>query len=563
MLKDWLLTKSERANAQTVLDDRHPDQDAWSHGNHVRPLIHGASYFAALKTKIEAARPGDLIYFTDWRGDPDQRLSEDGAAVAKDLLAAADQRGVDVRGLIWRSYLDKLSFSAEQNRLLGLELQAAGAEALLDMRVRTGGSHHQKFVVIRYRDHPADDVAFVGGIDLCHSRRDDARHDGDPQPAPMAAIYGPRPAWHDIQSQITGPAVHDVETVFRERWLDPTPLSRNPIFWLHDKLSRTDLSPDPLPSQAEPPPAVAGGTHVVQLLRTYPNLRHGRDYPFARGGERSVARGYNKALRRADHLVYIEDQYLWSTDVASAFVEALRRSPELRVIAVLPRIPDQDHALSKVPQLLGRSDALAMLKEAGGDRVAAYSIENHLSRPVYVHAKVCVMDDVWATIGSDNFNRRSWTHDSELSAVVIDNAQPENGQPEHGQPDSDHCSYARRLRLTLAAEHLDRTVGAAAFPGDTSAIIAEHPRDHDDAALLSGLGDCIEAEDAFETYAASAARLQAWHDGGQRGRRPPGRLRPLPPTKISRLTRLWAEPMYRAVHDPDGRPRILRQRREF
>lgn len=553
MLDEWLLVKSERANAQTVLDDRHSGQDAWSHGNHVRPLIHGAAYFAALKIKIEAVGPGDLIYFTDWRGDPDQRLTDDDASVAKDLLAAADRRGADVRGLIWRSYLDKLSFSAEQNRLLGLELQAAGAEALLDMRVRTGGSHHQKMVVIRYRDHPVDDVVFIGGIDLCHSRRDDARHAGDPQSAPMAPAFGPHPAWHDVQAQITGPAVHDAETVFRERWLDPTPLSRNPIFWLHDKLTRTDLSPNPLPPQSEPPPEVREGTHVVQLLRTYPNLRHGRDYPFARGGERSVARGYSKALRRAEHLVYIEDQYLWSTDIASAFVEALHRSPELRVIAVLPRMPDQDSAIHKIPQLLGRADALAMLTEAGGDRVAAYSIENHLSRPVYVHAKVCVMDDVWATIGSDNFNRRSWTHDSELSAVVIDD------RPQH----NDRCSYAQRLRLTLAAEHLDRQVGPAAFPGDTSAIIGDHPDGQEDAALLAELGDCLEAKDVFDTYAESAARLQAWHDGGQRGRRPTGRLRPLPRTTISRLTRLWAEPIYRGIHDPDGRPRILRQRREF
>ena len=47
------------------------------------------------------------------------------------------------------------------------------------MRVRTGGSHHQKLVVIRYRDRPQDDIAYVGGIDLCHSRRDDAEHLGD------------------------------------------------------------------------------------------------------------------------------------------------------------------------------------------------------------------------------------------------------------------------------------------------------------------------------------------------------------------------------------------------
>ena len=60
------------------------------------------------------------------------------------------------------------------------------------------------------------------------------------------------------------------------------------------------------------------------------------------------------------------------------------------------------------------------MAEAAPDRFAVYGIENHAGTPVYVHAKVCTVDDTWTTIGSDNFNRRSWTHDSELSAVVID-----------------------------------------------------------------------------------------------------------------------------------------------
>ena len=49
-----------------------------------------------------------------------------------------------------------------------------------------------------------------------------------------------------------------------------------------------------------------------------------------------------------------------------------------------------------------------------------FDVENHEGTPVYVHAKVCVIDDIWATVGSDNLNRRSWTHDSELSCAVLD-----------------------------------------------------------------------------------------------------------------------------------------------
>jgi phosphatidylserine/phosphatidylglycerophosphate/cardiolipin synthase-like enzyme len=514
--------------------------------------VHGATYFSELAQRIGETQAGDAIYFTDWRGDPDERLTDDPKSEIEDLLSEADIRGVDVRGLVWRSHWDRLSFSSAENRHLVEALQANDAEALLDMRVRTGGSHHQKLVVIRYQGRPERDIAYVGGIDLCHARRDDARHLGDPQPQPMAEVYGKTPPWHDVQAAITGPAVYDVDTVFRERWLDPTPLSRNPARRLRDRLARNDTSPDPLPEQAPPPPPVPGGTHLVQLLRTYPNLRHGRDYPFARGGERSVARGYSKALARARQLVYIEDQYLWSPDVAQAFVESFRQNPELRVIAVLPHLPDQSQLLSRIPQQYGRIQALSMLIEAGGNRVAAYGIENHAGTPVYVHAKICVMDDWWATVGSDNFSRRSWTHDSELSVVVLDSVG------------DDHGAYARRLRLTLAAEHLDRKVEGAEFPGDISPILnGTAPGDLNDATLLATMADCVAPQGMFDVFAASADRLQAWVDDGRRGERPPGRLRPIRDPELSPLTRLWAAPLYRVIHDPDGRPKALRRRGQF
>ena len=125
------------------------------------------------------------------------------------------------------------------------------------------------------------------------------------------------------------------------------------MFWLHDKLSGTDLSPDPLPEQAPPPEPVPGGTHLVQLLRTYPDLRLNRDYPFARGGERSVARGYSKAVEKARSLVYVEDQYLWGDHVGSIFTKALEAHPDLHVIAVVPLFPDVE-GFNRTAQLVGR-----------------------------------------------------------------------------------------------------------------------------------------------------------------------------------------------------------------
>jgi phosphatidylserine/phosphatidylglycerophosphate/cardiolipin synthase-like enzyme len=519
--EDWLLTSTERGNPATQLDRRHGGDRTWSTGNDVEPLIHGRTYFAELLKGVRELRAGDLLLFTDWRGDPDERLDGPHTQVSREFMQAA-ARGVVVKGLIWRSHLDRFRFSETENRHLGEEIEAAGGECLLDMRVRPGGSHHQKFVVLRYLGRPELDVAYVGGIDLCHSRNDDASHSGDPQPQAIAPEYGRRPPWHDIQLAIRGPAVGDIEAVFRERWDDPAPLSRNPLHRLGDLLRGDDTRGSPLPAQPpDPPPR---GTHAVSALRTYPYRRHG--YPFAPMGERSIGRGYRKALARARNLIYIEDQYLWSPHVASAFADALSANPRLRVIAVVPQFPDADGRFSRPPQLFGRAQALATLRQAGGDRVAVYSLFSHAGTPVYVHGKVCVVDDEWAAVGSDNLNLRSWTYDSELSCAVVDTA----GAGGHAS------GYARALRMALCDEHLDRA---------------------------GRVEDLIEPRSAFDAFARSAAELDHRYDNGCRGSRPAGRLRMHREPVLSRWTARWAGPLYRWIYDRDGRPPALRREPGF
>ncbi|HEX6248286.1 MAG TPA: phospholipase D-like domain-containing protein, partial [Nocardioidaceae bacterium] len=510
----WLLTRAQRGNDATRIRP-------WTEGNRVRPLVHGRAYFAALQATLAEVGARDLVLFADWRGDPDERVGDDGQTVSQ-ALAAAARRGALVKGLLWRSHLDRLRFSSEQNRDLSEDVNDSGGEVLLDQRVRPLGSHHQKFVVVRHHRDPARDVAFLGGIDLAHSRRDDADHGGDPQTQPFARWYGGSPAWHDVQVEVRGPAVRDVEDVFRERWEDPAALSRLPWHALPDMVRRLDREASRLPPPLPDPPAV--GTCSVQLLRTYPNRWPG--YPFAPDGERSAARGYAKALRRARRLVYVEDQYLWSTAVARVFAEALRREPLLHLVAVVPRFPDQDNRLSLPAAVLGHAQALRAVRDAGGDRVQVLDVENHAGEPVYVHAKVCVVDDVWASVGSDNFNRRSWTHDSELTAAVLDEQRDGRSPADPAGLGDGARVFARDLRLRLWREHLDR-VG--------------------DRGLL-------DPDEAVEAVRSTAAALDTWYAGGCSGVRPPGRLRSHEGGHPSGWRRWLAAPAYRAVVDPDGRP---------
>ncbi|MET0764117.1 MAG: phospholipase D-like domain-containing protein, partial [Blastococcus sp.] len=172
-------------------------------------------------------------------------------------------------------------------------------------------------------------------------------------------------------------------------------------------------------------------------------------------------------------------------------------------------------------------------------RVHVFDVENHAGNPVYVHAKVCVVDDLWVSVGSDNFNRRSWTHDSELSNAVLDTTRdPREPQDPAGTGEGARV-LARDLRLTLAREHLD-------LADDGS---------EDDAVL--------DPARFIDTLNRRSAALDAWHEGGRQGPRPPGRLREHRAEQLPRFTRLWATPIYRLLDDPDGRPLRMRLKKTF
>ena len=206
----------------------------------------------------------------------------------------------------------------------------------------------------------------------------------------------------------------------------------------------------------------------------------------------------------------------------------------------MPRFPDQEGAFAERPEMVGRWQALQTCKQAGGtDRVHVFDLENHDGAPVYVHAKVCVVDDVWASVGSDNFNRRSWTHDSELSSAVLDTTRDPREPQDPGGDGECARTFARDLRLAMAREHLD-------LPDDGS---------RDD--------EILDPARFIESLNAGAAALDAWHEAGRQGPRPSGRLRPHRAERMPFYTRLWATPVYRLLDDPDGRPIKLRLKKSF
>ena len=110
----WFLMASERGNSSSNIDARSQNGKGWTEGNLVTPLVHGSTYFKRLHSLISCLQAKESAWFLDWRMDPDELLDGPGTEL-KQVLADAAGRGVDIRGLIWRSHSRAEGFSKQQN----------------------------------------------------------------------------------------------------------------------------------------------------------------------------------------------------------------------------------------------------------------------------------------------------------------------------------------------------------------------------------------------------------------------------------------------------------------
>lgn len=143
------------------------------------------------------------------------------------------------------------------------------------------------------------------------------------------------------------------------------------------------------------------------------------------------------AIAGAQRAIYIENQAIPIPPVAKALEEALKRGVE--VVVLVPATPEENvRAARRDPQRQALFDHVARL--ALYDRFALVGIAApNLAgerRDIYVHAKIMLVDDEWATIGSCNLHDRSLGGHTEMNASVWD------------------ATVVRPLRCALLAEHL-------------------------------------------------------------------------------------------------------------
>jgi phosphatidylserine/phosphatidylglycerophosphate/cardiolipin synthase-like enzyme len=183
----------------------------------------------------------------------------------------------------------------------------------------------------------------------------------------------------------------------------------------------------------------------VQFVRTVPEGA----YRVLPRGEFSVLETYVRALRSAKRLIYLENQFLWSPEIVHILEDKLRRPPsdDFRVVVLLPHKANngQDDTRGMLARLVDADDGRKQFLAA-----TIMSRTGEQSGPLYVHAKIGIVDDEWLAIGSANLNEHSLFNDTEVDVVTCD--------PE----------LARATRLTLWNEHLEQD-----GDGDPTRVIDE------------------------------------------------------------------------------------------
>ena len=380
-------------------------------GNAVEVLIDGEEAFARMVDDLRKAQ--SRVHLTGWHFTPEFRLTRDeNPVVLRDLLGELGAR-IPVKVLVWAGAPLPLlrPWRGDVRRVKeGLDI-GGRVQCALDPRERPMHCHHEKTIVID------DRVAYVGGIDLTYFNGD--RWDTSGHRARRSA------GWHDVASRIEGPAAADVAANFALRW---------------QAITGEVLDPG-LP----PPPA---GNVELQVVRTMPDGMYQQN---PRGDFR-ILESYLRALKSAQRLIYLENQFLWSPEILKVLREKLRNppSPDFRLLVLLPAKPN-----SGGDDTRGQLGTLVQADGEGKRLLACTLVSRGSDRdwPVYIHAKVGIVDNRWMTIGSANLNEHSLFNDTEMNIVTHDNR------------------LIAETRHRLWAEHLQRPVSEVT--GDPTVLIDE------------------------------------------------------------------------------------------
>ncbi|RLN55738.1 hypothetical protein BBJ29_010090 [Phytophthora kernoviae] len=397
---DWFLTEQE------ILDSRggipRDGLETYTTGNNVTTFTVTKDFFESVYDDFSATKVGDRVMYAGW----------DTALIP--FEADVDPSGNKTRG-------HNIKARDAINAIPPSPINGAKAVYLFDDRLPNSlSSHHQKTITIAVNKSTGEDehpIAYVGGLDLTNDRWDTMYHNVTAI-RDAADITFRNKGWMDASFRIHGPAAKDVANNFLARWnsdyipckgLDDDLMDfANPDY---DKLPPIDYASSTTSSNL--------GDKNVQIVRTF-SCKYKHYKEFAPHGEQSLFQSRIKALRNAKNYIYVEDQYfVLVPELMDVLVEVM---PNIQRLIAVVQPPFTSVKLSGYEKYLYQM--IEPLKKKFPNKVQIYTTKT--DRKIYIHTKLVLIDDVYASTGSANWNRRSMTSDSEMSANIIDDETVES-----------------------------------------------------------------------------------------------------------------------------------------
>jgi phospholipase D1/2 len=381
----------------------------------------GEQAFASMAASIEAAR--ETVFILGWDFDSRVRLrpgTQDEARLLPFLCACLDRTpALHIFVLIW-DYSFIYSWEREPDPLRQMSGAHPHLHFALDDSHAVGASHHQKVVVVD------DEVAYIGGIDLTTHRWDTPLHfPDDPRRLDSRqSAYGP---FHDVQAAVAGPAANCLGELARARWQQKCASESRAVQPLHGSALSTwpeDLIVDAVDVE-------------VAFARTFVEKQGNAN------AVNEIETLTLQTIAAAERWIYAENQYLTSESIQHALARRLLSENGPEIVLLLPEAESGWKEQSSMGIL--RARVLTYLRQRdryGRLRLVTPHVRREaLATSIEVHAKVLVVDDVLAKIGSSNLSRRSMRLDSECDLVIE-------------KRDTKSAAFVTSVRNRLLAEHL-------------------------------------------------------------------------------------------------------------
>jgi cardiolipin synthase len=281
-------------------------------------------------------------------------------------------------GEIGREFADALSERARAGVAVHVLLDWVGAgkidDALIE-EMQQAGVEVEKYRPLRWYDLTRINhrthrkllvvdgaVGFTGGVGIADIWLGDAQ---DPE------------HWRDTHFRLQGPAVAQMQAAFLDNWLK--------------------VRPEVLHGDAYFPRLEGAGDALAQVFKS----------SFGEGAE-STRLMYLMAIACADESILLSSSYFVPDSVAiESFVAARRRGVRVEII-----VPGEHIDL----EIVRRAS-----RGLWGDLLEA-GVEIYEYQPTMYHVKVLIVDGLWTSVGSTNFDNRSFRLNDEANLNVLDAA---------------------------------------------------------------------------------------------------------------------------------------------